>query len=62
MNPKSYSINLNFITNRELTDDELGLLYSQVLAQVEEPTDEEGNDANFQTLILTTESSTKENK
>ena len=58
---KSYSINVEFITNRELTEDELGLLYSQVLAQVEEPSDEEGNDANFHTLILTTNSTIEEN-
>jgi hypothetical protein len=59
---KSYSINLNFITSKELTEDELGLLFSQVMAQVEEPTDEEGSDAKYHTLILSTESTIKENK
>jgi hypothetical protein len=58
---KSYKITVNFISNRALTEDELGLLYSQVVAQVEEPTDEEGNDADYKTLTLL-KSSIKENK
>lgn len=57
----SYSINVNFTTNRPLTDDELALLYFQVLAQVEEPTDEEGNDATYEIYSIA-HSSLKENK
>ena len=58
---KSYKITVNFISNRALTEDELGLLYSQVLAQVEEPTDAEGDKADYHTLILNTYSTIKEN-
>ena len=57
----TYSINVTFTTNRPLTDDELGLLYSQVLAQVEEPTDEEGNNTTYEIHSIT-HSSLKENK
>jgi len=49
----SYSIEINFETDKPLTDFQLGLLYSQVLAQVEEPTDEEGNNANYEVLSIT---------
>jgi hypothetical protein len=49
----TYSIKITFTTNRPLTDDELGLLYSQVLAQVEEPTDEDGNNATYEVQSLT---------
>ena len=55
----TYSIKITFTTNRPLTDDELGLLYFQVLAQVEEPTDEEGNDATYE-ILSTTPSSLRE--
>jgi hypothetical protein len=55
----TYSIKVTFTTNRPLTDDELGLLYFQVLAQVEEPTDEEGNDATYE-IYSTTHSSLRE--
>jgi hypothetical protein len=48
----SYSVNLSFETDRPLTDFELGLLYSQLLAQIEEPTDEEGNDATYEVLSV----------
>jgi hypothetical protein len=57
----TYSIKVTFTTNRPLTDDELGLLYSQVLAQVEEPTDEEGDNATYQIHSIT-HSSLKESK
>jgi hypothetical protein len=49
----SYSIEINFETDKPLTDFQLGLLYSQVLAQVEEPTDEEGNNASYEVLSIT---------
>jgi hypothetical protein len=48
----TYSIEVNFETDKPLTDFQLGLLYSQVLAQVEEPTDEEGNDATYEVLSV----------
>lgn len=48
-----YSVKLTFETDKELTDFELGLLYSQLLAQIEEPTDEEGSNANYEVLSIT---------
>lgn len=59
---KSYKVIVNFISDKALTEDELGLLYSQVLAQIEEPSDSEGNDAKYHTLILTNNSTIEENK
>ena len=47
-----YSINIIFTTDRPLTENELDLLRYQVFAQVEEPTDEEGNDAEYTTQLL----------
>jgi hypothetical protein len=49
----TYSIEVNFETDKPLTDFQLGLLYSQILAQVEEPTDEEGNNASYKVLSIT---------
>ena len=57
---KSYSMNFEFLTKRPLTEDELGLLQSQVMAQIEEPTDGEGNDADYTTCLI--RSLIKENK
>jgi hypothetical protein len=57
----TYSIKITFTTNRPLTDDELGLLYFQVMAQVEEPVDEDGNDATYE-ILSTTHSSLRESK
>lgn len=55
----SYSIKTTFITNRPITEDERQLLLSQVLAQIEEPTDGEGNDADYQTRLITFDSKEK---
>jgi hypothetical protein len=49
----SYSIELTFTTDRPITEDERQLLLSQVMAQIEEPTDAEGNNSEFKTRLLT---------
>ena len=54
-----YSIELTFSTDRPITQDERQLLLSQVMAQIEEPTDGEGNDADYQTRIITFNSKEK---
>ena len=47
-----YSINLVFTTDRPLTEIELDALRSQVIVQVEEPVDLEGNDVEYTTTII----------
>jgi hypothetical protein len=47
-----YSINLVFTTDRPLTDSELDLLRHQVIVQIEEPVDEEGNDVEFAARLI----------
>jgi hypothetical protein len=47
-----YSINLVFTTDRPLTDIELDTLRSQVIVQIEEPVDTEGNDVDYSTTII----------
>ena len=58
---KSYKFTIQFTASRELTEDELGLLYSQVMAQIEEPTDEEGDNATYEIYSIA-HSSLKEDK
>lgn len=47
-----YSINLVFTTDRPLTENELDALRSQVIAQIDEPVDEYGDDVDFTTTII----------
>ena len=47
-----YSINLVFTTDRPLTEIELDTLRSQVIVQIEEPVDLEGNDVEYTTTII----------
>ena len=49
----TYSINLVFTTDRPLTEEELDLLRHQVNVQIEEPVDQEGNDVDYTTQLLT---------
>lgn len=48
----TYSINLIFTTDRPISEEELDLLRLQVIAQIEEPVDEEGNDVEYTTTLL----------
>ena len=49
---KSYQITVNFISSRALTQDEKELLLSQVMVQVDEPVNAEGEDVDYTTLTL----------
>lgn len=47
-----YSINLVFTTDRALTEEELDLLRYQVIVQIEEPVDANGDDVDYTTNLL----------
>jgi Fe-S cluster assembly iron-binding protein IscA len=47
-----YSINLVFTTDRPLSDEELDTLRTQVIVQVEEPVDLDGNDVDYSTNLI----------
>jgi hypothetical protein len=48
----TYSINLVFTTDRALTEEELDLLRYQVIVQIEEPVDANGDDVDYVTNLL----------
>lgn len=47
-----YSINLVFTTDRALSEEELDTLRMQVIAQVEEPVDTNGDDVDYTTNLI----------
>jgi hypothetical protein len=47
-----YSINLVFTTDRPLSEIELETLRMQVIAQIEEPVTDEGDDVDYTTTII----------
>lgn len=47
-----YSINLTFTTDRPLSEIELDQLHTQVIVQIEEPVDFEGNDVDYSTTLI----------
>jgi hypothetical protein len=49
---KTYEITVRFTTDRELTEEEKGHLQLQVIAQVEEPVDAEGDDVTYSTAEI----------
>ena len=48
----TYEITVRFTTDRELTEEEKGTLQLQVIAQVEEPVNEEGDDVTYSTAEI----------
>jgi hypothetical protein len=48
----TYSINLVFTTDRPLTEEELDLLRYQVIVQIEEPVDGNGDGVDYTTQLL----------
>jgi hypothetical protein len=48
----NYSIKVDFKTDRPITEEELGALMLQVIAQIEEPVTLEGDDVDYQTTII----------
>ena len=47
-----YSINLVFTTDRPLSEIELDVLRSNVILQIQEPADLDGNDVDYTTTII----------
>jgi hypothetical protein len=52
----TYTVKIDFNTDRTLTDNELDQLLTNVRVQIEEPADELGNDAEFITSNITMKS------
>jgi hypothetical protein len=48
----TYEITVRFTTDRELTEEEKGTLQLQVIAQVQEPVDAEGDDVTYSTAEI----------
>ena len=42
-----YILSISFDTSRELTEDELGKLQHDCIVQIEEPTNQDGDDVDF---------------
>lgn len=47
-----YSINLIFTTDRQISEIELDTLRSQVIAQIEEPVNSEGDEVDYVTNLI----------
>jgi hypothetical protein len=59
---KNYTISISFLTDKELTDDEISMLILQLVAQVEEPVTGEGDNVEYQTKIVAIKTEQEENK
>jgi hypothetical protein len=46
-----YVLAVSFYTDRELTEEEAGALQLQVVAQIDEPVDSEGDDVEYRTEL-----------
>jgi len=51
----AYRLTIDFTTDRKIATEEIENLLNQVIAQVEEPVDEESADADYSTQIQETE-------
>ena len=58
----NYTISISFLTDKELTDDEISMLILQLVAQVEEPVTGEGDNVEYQTKIVAVKTEQEENK
>ena len=58
----NYTISISFLTDKELTDDEISMLILQLVAQVEEPVTGEGDNVEYQTKIVSVKTEQEENK
>jgi hypothetical protein len=58
----NYTISISFLTDKELTDDEISMLVLQLVAQVEEPVTGEGDNVEYQTKIVAIKTEQEENK
>lgn len=51
----TYTLNSSFVTDRELSEEELSAIVLQVAPQIEEPVDTEGNLVNYTTKLIACE-------
>jgi hypothetical protein len=58
----NYTISISFLTDKELTDEEISMLVLQLVAQVEEPVTGEGDNVEYQTKIVAVKTEQEENK
>ena len=58
----NYTISISFLTDKELTDDEISMLILQLVAQVEEPVTGEGENVEYQTKIVAIKTEQEESK
>ena len=58
----NYTISISFLTDKELTDDEISMLVLQLVAQVEEPVTGEGDNVEYQTKIVSVKTKQEESK
>jgi hypothetical protein len=58
----NYTVSISFLTDKELTDDEISMLILQLVAQVEEPVTGEGDNVEYQTKIVAIKTEQEENK
>jgi len=58
----NYTISISFLTDKELTDDEISMLILQLVAQVEEPVTGEGDNVEYQTKIVSVKTEQEKSK
>jgi hypothetical protein len=58
----NYTVSISFLTDKELTDDEISMLILQLVAQVEEPVTGEGDNVEYQTKIVSVKTEQEESK
>ena len=58
----NYTISISFLTDKELTDDEISMLILQLVAQVEEPVTGEGDNVEYNTKIVSVKTEQEEGK
>jgi hypothetical protein len=58
----NYTISISFLTDKELTDEEISMLVLQLVAQVEEPVTGEGDNVEYQTKIVAIKTEQEERK
>ena len=51
----TYTLTTSFVTERELSEEELGALVLQVAPQIEEPVNAEGDSVDYQIKLITCE-------
>lgn len=55
MSKFTYTLNASFVTNRELSEEELNAIVSQVAPQIEEPINDERSSVDYEVKLVTCE-------